>query len=73
MRQIEVHRVVLYVVDHDQLGSSEVIDVLENARYPNRCMSPDVASIETVSVEWSDDHPLNRSDTKDEALAKLFG
>ena len=68
----EVHRVVLYVVDHDQVGAAGVREVLEHARYPNYCISPHTVSVETRAVEWADDHPLNMRSTSAAAFAELF-
>ncbi len=69
---LEVHRVVLMIIDDDRLGAAGVAEVLENARYPNRCLSPDVLEVQSRTVEWSDDHPLNFSSTKKAAFAELF-
>ena len=71
-RTTKVHRVTLLVIDDDDLGADGVREVLENARYPNRCIRPDVKSVETREVEWHDKHPLNRRDTADEAYRALF-
>lgn len=68
----EVHRVVLYVVDHDQVGAADVREMLEHTRYPNRCIAPHVVSVETQAVEWDDDHPLNTRATAAAAFAELF-
>lgn len=68
----EVHRVVLYVVDHDQVGAADVREMLEHTRYPNRCIAPRVVSVETQAVEWDDDHPLNTRATAAAAFAELF-
>jgi hypothetical protein len=68
----EVHRVVLYVVDHDQVGAAGVREMLEYTRYPNRCIAPHVVSVETQAVEWDDDHPLNTRATAAAAFAELF-
>lgn len=68
----KIHKVTLLVVDHDGIGADEVVTVLENSRYPNHCMSPDVMAIETREVEWSDDHPLNQRDTMEAAFDELF-
>lgn len=69
----KVHRVTLLIVDHDDLGIEDVRDVIENARYPNRCIAPRVMASETREVEWSDEHPLNRASTEAPAFAELFG
>jgi hypothetical protein len=47
--------------------------VLEDARYPNRCISPKVKSIEGREIgEWTDEHPLNKRSTADAAYKELF-
>lgn len=71
---MEVHKIVLYVVDFDQLGANAVVSELENARYANRCISPSFLSIETADIgEWSDENPLNRTDTCTEEIKRIFG
>jgi hypothetical protein len=70
---VKVHKVTLLVVDHDVLGAEEVADVLENTKYPNHCIGPQVMLIETREVDWSDDHPFNRLSTQEQAYAELFG
>ena len=68
----KVHKVTLYIVDHDQLGHEGVVETIESTRYPNRCISPHVVDIETKEVEWSDDHPLNQTATCQIAFDELF-
>ena len=71
---MEVHKVVLYVLDFDNIGADSVTSELENARYANRCISPNVLSVQTVDIgEWDDGNPLNRSDTCTEEIKRLFG
>ncbi len=61
------------VIDFDELGADDVVSELENARFPNDCVSPQVMSIETCDIgEWHDDHPLNGRDTSDAAFDALF-
>lgn len=68
----KVHRVVLLVLDDDDLGAGGITEVIEGARYPNRCISPSVMEIDTAEVEWDDDHPLNKSDTQREEFNRMF-
>lgn len=68
---IKVHKVTLLIVDHDDVGS-EVKQILEDQRYPNRCISPTVLQIETREVEWTDEHPLNYLDKMAAEAARLF-
>lgn len=70
---MKVHRIVLLVVDHDDIGADEARDVIENARYPNRCIAPRVMETETREVEWSDEHPLNSLRSDRAAFKALFG
>ena len=69
---MKVYKIELMIIDFDGLGEKEVTSAIENARYPNRCISPDVKSIQTREVEWSDSHPLNRTDTCDAEYQRLF-
>lgn len=70
---MKVHRVVMMVVDHDEVGD-RLQEVLESVRYPNRCVDPNIMQIDTREVEWSDDHPLNSTvgSVADKAFAELF-
>lgn len=71
---MQAHRLVVTVIDFDRLGAGGVKNALENARYPNRCIRPEVQRVETREIgEWDDDHPLNRRDTADAEWKRLFG
>ena len=68
-----VYKVTLIIIDHDEIGGEEIKDVIESAAYPNRCISPDVVSIESRDIgEWHDDHPLNMVDGFIDEVKKLF-
>lgn len=69
----KIHKVVLLIVDTDDVGANGVRDVIESTRYPNRCIAPQVMELETQEVEWSDDHPLNNARTQADAFKTLFG
>ena len=70
---MQVHKIELIVIDFDECGADGVKGVLENTRYPNRCISPKVRSIVTRDCgEWDDDHALNDSETYEAALFELF-
>jgi hypothetical protein len=70
--KVKVHKVTLGIVDHDELGADEVGRTLENARYPNRCISPHALTYETKEVDWHDRHPLNIISEQDSAFMELF-
>lgn len=55
-----VYKIELCVIDHDDIGAESIRGVLENTRYPNRCIAPLVLTIEEKDIgEWYDEHPLN--------------
>ena len=71
---MKVTKLEIIVIDFDKIGEKDIADLVENARYPNRCISPSVISVESRDIgEWSDDHPLNKTDTADEFARNLFG
>lgn len=70
--KVRVYRMDVLVVDHDRLGPDGARQGLENARFPNDCMSPEVIALEEREVEWSDDHPLNQRDGWRAAADALF-
>lgn len=58
---MKVHRITLYVIDHDGVGADGCKVTLENANYPNDCIWPHVISVQTAEIgEFHDDHPLNK-------------
>jgi hypothetical protein len=70
---MKAHKVTLVIIDFDDIGAEEIKVVIENVHYPNRCIAPDVVSIETVDVgEWNDDHPLNNRNTAPAEWKRLF-
>lgn len=70
---MEIHRIVLYVVDFDGLGAEGVKQELENTRFANDCISLDIAEVQTRDIgAWSDDHPLNKRATVDATREALF-
>lgn len=70
---MKVHKIVLTVIDFDELGAQGVREALENARFPNDCVNLSVASVETRDIgPWSDDHPLNKTATAKAEMERLF-
>ena len=68
----KVHRLIVLVVDHDDLGADEVARTIESQHYPNHCIYPRVLTSETREVEWHDGHALNRRATMASEVARLF-
>ena len=71
---MNAYKVELLVVDFDDLGADGLKGILENSRYVNHCMRPEVMSIEERDIgEWYDDHPLNKVDKSNTEYNRLFG
>lgn len=71
---MQAHKITLYVVDLEGMGAQSVAETIENQKYPNYCISPSVIGTESADIgEWSDDHPLNKSDQWQAEIQRLFG
>lgn len=70
---MKAYKLEVLVVDFDGVGPDGARVCIEEARYPNRCISPNVMVVETRDIgEWSDDHPLNRRSTAGAYYKQLF-
>jgi hypothetical protein len=69
---MKIHKLTILIIDHDNLGAAGVKTELENANFANDCILPRVVEVDTRDVEWSDDHPLNSSKTRDAEFRRLF-
>ncbi len=70
---MKAYKVVLTIIDFDEIGADEIKEVIENVHYPNRCIAPDVFSIEEAEIgEWDDDHLLNNNETAEVEWRRLF-
>ena len=69
---MKAYKIELLIQDHDEIGIDQIIDVIENARYPNRCISPEVIGVlESDIGEWHDDHPLNIMSERDDYIQQI--
>lgn len=69
---MKVHKLTVMIIDHDEIGAEWASRYIEQAHYPNRCISPNTMQTESVEIgEWRDDHPLNRGLAAQE-FARLF-
>lgn len=69
---MKVFKVEVMILDFDDVGAEGIKEVIENARYPNHCISPHVKAMSSREVDWSDDHPLNNRATCEVAYQELF-
>ena len=69
---MKVHKVVLLVVDTDNMGAQGIREVVESDLYPNHCIGPRVMSVDTREVAWRDDHPLNLEPSMKAEFDQLF-
>lgn len=63
-----VYKVELMIVDHEDCGEDEVITLLESVKY----LYPLVVDIDSVPIEWDDEHPLNHRDTWRQEFNQMF-
>jgi hypothetical protein len=72
--QMQAVKLEVLIVDHDGIGAEAIKEVIENARYPNRCIMPSVMTVEARDIgEWVDNNPLNNSTTAHAEFVRLFG
>lgn len=70
---MKAYKVELLIIDFDNVGD-EIASEIENANYPNDCISPQVMSIQEADIgEWDDNHLLNQNDTIMSEYIRLFG
>lgn len=69
----DVVKITSYFVNHDKLDDGEIQAVIEGAHYPNRCMSPKVIEIERRTIDYEDNHPINKLDGHEQEFRQLFG
>ena len=57
---MKAYKVELIIIDHDEIGGTEIKNVIEWTKYPNWCIYPQVLKVIEYEIgEWSDNHPLN--------------
>ena len=65
--------VTMVVIDFENVGD-DITNIIENTKFPNRCISPRVIDVKTEDIgDWNDDHPLNKWDTYHAEVERLFG
>lgn len=70
---MKIYKIEVMVLDLDQIGEQEIVDVIEHTRYPNRCISPEVKKVESRDIgEWHEDHPINLNVSHDAEYQRLF-
>lgn len=73
---MKAYKVELLIIDHDGVGEDGeegIVFHIENARYPNRCLSPHVMAVTEREIgPWTDGHPLNHHDTQLAEYVRLF-
>mgnify|MGYP001557769479 CR=1 FL=1 len=70
--RVKIYKIELLIVDHDNVGAEEICSILENANYPNDCISPQIMKVLESEVDWHDDHALNQGDESKEEYKRIF-
>lgn len=70
---MRAYKVTLLVIDFENINEDCICEEIANVNYPNDCIRPQILNCEGVDIgEWTDDHPLNQSETFNEEVNKLF-
>lgn len=68
----KVFKIELMVLDLENIGQKEIVDMITFARYPNNAIAPIVMKVESRDIEWTDKHPINKMATYDKEFERLF-
>lgn len=70
---MKAYKIEILVVDYDGIGEESIREEIENARFPNDCVTLQIKSVQSRDIgPWNDDHPLNKSATADAEYNRLF-
>jgi hypothetical protein len=70
---LKAYKLEVLILDHDEVGAKDIVEILENTSFPNHCINPQVKSITEADIgELTDDHPLNKRDTMEAEYRRLF-
>jgi len=70
---MKAYKLEILVIDFDNIGGEEIQNQIENTRYTNDCIYPNVKKVlETDIGHWHDDHPLNKPETFKEYYEEIF-
>lgn len=71
---MRAYKVELLIIDFDEIGEEGIRYQIQNTRYSNDCISPQIKSIQSKDIgEFHDNHPLNLKSTCDDEYKQLFG
>jgi hypothetical protein len=48
--KMKAYKLEVLIVDHDEVGEEGIVSVLQNTKYPNWCISPEVKSVQGVDI-----------------------
>ncbi len=66
---MKVYKLVISIIDLEEHGETLLVEDIKNLRG----FSPSIISIESAEIgEWTDDHPLNNSNTYNKEIERLF-
>ena len=70
---MKAYKVELLIIDHSNMSKDDIKNTIENTKYPNWCIYPEVKKIESRNIgEWHNNHPLNLKTDSDVVYKKLF-
>lgn len=70
---MKVCKIEIMVLDYQNVGEQYIKEKIEQVVFTGRLFSMQVRNIESRDIgEWSDDNPLNFSDTCDAEFRRIF-
>lgn len=70
---MKAYKVELLIIDHDDIGETSIRSELENTRYSNHCILPNVMRVTERDIgKWHDGHVLNLLNQRDAEYHRLF-
>lgn len=70
---MKAYKIEILAIDFDELGKELTIEEIENANFPNDCVSLKILNTKEYDIgEWNEDdsHPLNKKTTNVEEYLK---
>lgn len=68
---MKAYKLEILIIDFDGVGV-DIPEMIENAKYPNYCISPHVMSVKEADIgEWDEEHPLNKRVDNEKGISSL--
>ncbi len=70
---MKAYKIEILVIDFEDCGEEQIKDMIEEVKYPNYAIAPQIMGVEEADIgEWTDNHPLNLKTTIKDEYSRLF-